>query len=268
MQRQNYQDDEINLADYIKVIIKQKVLIGVIFITCVAGTAIASFLMPEVYQIDSTVRIGKIGDSLPLPAEIIAKLKSKSLPRSIIQGTNENISIEELQKAIKIDNIKDTNFLKIRMESTDPDTAIDILNKIENKFISDSNVYYEKSVALIEERVRELHLRKEDIVKQVKMLNQRIADNKMNSDYLLMENALANYENIYNELSTIEYSLKQDLLSAKNFEIIDPPANSTKPIKPKKKQMIAISAVLGAMLGIFVAFFVEFWQNSGVRINE
>jgi uncharacterized protein involved in exopolysaccharide biosynthesis len=44
--------------------------------------------------------------------------------------------------------------------------------------------------------------------------------------------------------------------------MLQPPTRSVKAIAPKKKQNITIAAVIGLMLGVFVAFFREFWINS------
>jgi LPS O-antigen subunit length determinant protein (WzzB/FepE family) len=50
-----------------------------------------------------------------------------------------------------------------------------------------------------------------------------------------------------------------------NIRILQPPTRSAKAIAPKKKQNIAIAAVIGLMLGVFIAFFREFWANSAER---
>ena len=34
------------------------------------------------------------------------------------------------------------------------------------------------------------------------------------------------------------------------------------PVAPNKKMNIAIAAVLGLMLGVFIAFFIEYWKSS------
>ena len=259
---QNYPNDEINLMDYIKVIIKRKKLIIGIFIICVVVTTIVSFRMPKVYQIDSMMRIGNISENLFSVAEMIEKSKNRNLLQSVILEIDTNITVEGLKKTVTVENIEGTNFLKVQMESAEPGIAIDILNKIESKLVSDGNIFYEKNIALAKERIQGLHTRKENASKQIKMLNQKISNSKVGSGYPLIQNTLTNYENIYSELSAEEYSLKKGLLSAKNFKIIESPSKSINPIKPKKKQMIIISAVVGLMLGIFIAFFVEFWQKS------
>jgi len=59
------------------------------------------------------------------------------------------------------------------MESAEPGIAINILNKIESKLVSDGNIFYEKNIGLAKERIQELQARKENVSKQIKMLNQK-----------------------------------------------------------------------------------------------
>ncbi len=149
------------------------------------------------------------------------------------------------------------------MESANPNIAVNILRKIENKLVLEGNEFYEKNMVLINERVQELAARKKNVSSQIEALNQRISRNKLGLNYPLVQNTLTNYETIYSDLSAGEYSLKKGLLSAKNFKIIEPPVKSINHIKPKKKQMVTIAAVVGLMLGVFIAFIVEFWQKRG-----
>jgi len=266
MQEQNCQKDEINLMDYIKVIIKRKKIVMSIFIICVAVTTIVSFQTPrmlKIYRVDSTVRIGTIEGRLLSIEKAREEAKNRNLLQSVIQEIDKDTTVEYLKKAIKIEEIKGTNFLTVQMESAEPDMAIDILNKIESKLVSDGNIFYEKKLALINERIQELNLRKESISKQKEIFDKKISNNKVNLAYPIIQNTIINYETIYSELSAAEYSLKKSLLEAKNFKIIESPSKSINSInKSNTKHSIIISAVVGLMLGVFIAFFVEFWQKN------
>lgn len=48
-----------------------------------------------------------------------------------------------------------------------------------------------------------------------------------------------------------------------NIIVVSPAVEPVKPVAPNKKLNIAIAGVLGLMLGIFVAFFIEYWKNTG-----
>jgi uncharacterized protein involved in exopolysaccharide biosynthesis len=45
--------------------------------------------------------------------------------------------------------------------------------------------------------------------------------------------------------------------------VVSPAYIPEKPVSPKKMLNIAISAVLGIMIGTFTVFFIEFWKNTG-----
>jgi len=77
----------------------------------------------------------------------------------------------------------------------------------------------------------------------------------------LLLNSLATERNSYNFLISKISSIKEDLMNYKGFKIIDPASEPTVPIKPNKKLNILIAGVLGLFVGIFVAFFLEFWQK-------
>lgn len=51
-------------------------------------------------------------------------------------------------------------------------------------------------------------------------------------------------------------------------EIIDPPSLPDKPIKPKKKLIVAVAGVSSLFLGIFLAFFLEWLENIKRRHQE
>ena len=56
MNDERYQDDEINIIEYVKVIVKRKKIILSIFIVCVAAAAIVSFLMPRMFLVSDLTR--------------------------------------------------------------------------------------------------------------------------------------------------------------------------------------------------------------------
>lgn len=50
--------------------------------------------------------------------------------------------------------------------------------------------------------------------------------------------------------------------------VVSPAVEPMQPVAPNKKLNIAIAAVLGLMVGVFVAFFIEYWKNSGVEVKN
>lgn len=50
--------------------------------------------------------------------------------------------------------------------------------------------------------------------------------------------------------------------------MVSPAVEPLKPVAPNKKLNVAIAAVLGLMLGVFIAFFREYWRNSSTVIRS
>lgn len=67
---------------------------------------------------------------------------------------------------------------------------------------------------------------------------------------------------IANELATAFSDQVAKIMNVENIQIIDKAIPQYKPIKPKPKLNIAISLVLGMMVGVFLAFVLEFFDTS------
>ena len=65
------------------------------------------------------------------------------------------------------------------------------------------------------------------------------------------------------EIST----LKTRLSALSPVEMVQPPFSSSRPEKPKKAMIIAISFALSWFLGIFTAFVYDFWAKNKERLS-
>lgn len=72
---------------------------------------------------------------------------------------------------------------------------------------------------------------------------------------------LYNYQSTLVTLSGEKNRLRILLSQTEEFMIFSPPMVSERPVKPKIAINIAISGVLSIILGMLVAFFMEFWQK-------
>lgn len=50
--------------------------------------------------------------------------------------------------------------------------------------------------------------------------------------------------------------------------MVSPAVEPLKPIAPNKKLNIAIAGVLGIMLGVFIAFFREYWKSTSIKVDN
>ena len=178
--------------------------------------------------------------------------------------------LEKQDKTIKLMRAVDDNeyFQKLITEILGGNIeGIDLRYEMEEQ----NPIYYNlfQELLNINSSVKMLEVEKEKIIsnidnlaKEIESLNEELVDIKLRESCLNRKYATAkvDYNNLNNKYSEIEQvcNLKSDILEIRR--IAHQPQS---PIKPNKKLNIAIAGVLGLFLGIFIAFFAEFWQKGG-----
>lgn len=265
------QEYEINIREYINVIIKRKKLILAIFLLSVVTAAIVSLRMPKVYEITSIVQLGSINELLIRNEDAKAIMLNQNSLLSLIKKLGLKTGVDSLEKSIKIDGIKDTNLLKIKIMYSDIDIAIRINEAIVNPFITQGQSIYQERIALINERLNEIDKEIKNAEGDMGRIQAFIsslpnANNISQLDaslrIILLQNILPNYESNLSALRNQRNGLKLLLANAKDFKVFDAPIKPKSPIGPNKKQNVLIAGMFSLMLGIFLAFILEFWQKS------
>jgi uncharacterized protein involved in exopolysaccharide biosynthesis len=89
-----------------------------------------------------------------------------------------------------------------------------------------------------------------------------IAQSGISLRIILLQNTLPNYENQLTALKNQRNNMKVLLAKADDFKVFDPPVASKYPIAPNIKLNILLAGILSLMLGIFLALFMEYWQQT------
>ena len=94
----------------------------------------------------------------------------------------------------------------------------------------------------------------------------QIGSLKVEKEFLTKE--LEVYQEIYKQL---RIQLEQQRLEASKdetlFRIIDPALEPEHPSKPKKRLIVALSAVVSLFFGVFLVFLIEFARNFRERVE-
>jgi capsular polysaccharide biosynthesis protein len=274
------QEEEIDLREYINVMLKRKVIIILIFLIAVFTAALVSyFVLSPIYQSSVSFQVSTeltkqqyypTPSTNPYISDILILLSSDSILREAAGRINLSYDLNEMKRKIKSTNIKDTNIITLTVEDENSKLAKDLANSIVKVFIEKNQSIYDEKRKMAEENLRIYIEQLDDIEKNIveiektklKIANsQDISDVEKHLQTSLLLNSLATERNSYNFLISKISSIKEDLMNYKGFKIIDPASEPTAPIKPHKKLNILIAGVLGLFVGIFVAFFLEFWQK-------
>ena len=271
MENQQYlQEDEIDLRDYINVVIKRKILILSIFLIAVVTSAIVSLSLPKVYEIASIIQLGNVNGLLISKEEAKEIILNQNSLLSVVKELNLEIDVESLQKAIKISDLAGTNLLKIKIVYPGIDTAIKINNAIINPLIAQGQNMYKERTSIINERLKELYgaiknaeldiSRTQNLIINIPSSN-NISQAEVSLRMIILQNTLPKYENNLTDLRNQRNDLQVLLLISKDFKIFDAPIKPKNPVGPKKTQNVLIAGIISLMFGILLAFFIEFWQK-------
>lgn len=238
MKQEKYQtDDEIDLMDYVKVILKNKVLILAVFLLAVIIAGIFSFASAKVYKIDAILNIGGCKEeSIEDPEGLATAIESGRYEISV--RTLLNIAEKDYPE-IKAENPKGIRLLIMKIESTETERSKNVLAK-----------HIELILAEHEQELEETVLVREQIIAELQSSLDLLKSQKIYADQ-----GIANLQ-----LSISD--LKEKLSSAEPTTVIKQPTVSEIPIKPRPLLNMAIAGILGLFIGVFLAFGREWWKRA------
>lgn len=265
-------EQEIDLRDYINVIRKRKKIIFTIFFTAVIITAVISFLMPKIYVVTAVIQNGNVNGPLIAKAEVEEIIKSQNLLLPIIKNAEIDIgNIESLRKAIKIEDIKNTDFFRFIVEYKGADTSVKICHGIVDSYLAFANPIYQERIKFLDSQIKELDNQLKNVKDDMQNLRKIIHSFSLPQEFneatselkvVFLQETLSNYENQLSSLTDKKDELNLVRTNAKEFKVIDAPLRQKSPVKPKKRQNVIISGIVSLMFGVFLAFFVEFWEKT------
>jgi uncharacterized protein involved in exopolysaccharide biosynthesis len=263
--------DEINLLDYVRVIVRNKMLICSIVGIVVVTTIIVSFLMTPLYEaravIAPAIKTGEssgtgllaaqFGISVPASSsmsEIVNLLKSNVLKEKVIKKYNllpiffgeksligkpegQKIwkGVRYMQNTLKVSPNQKDNSIQVSMQFRDPKLATDIVNY----------TLLELTDHMSNEARRVADTNKKYLESQIDKTTDPFIKTKI---YALIAQQL-------------ETAMMAEVKENFAFKILDPPRMPDIKIKPKRTQMTIIAFLVSLFLGVFVAFGNEYWRN-------
>ncbi|MCX8111362.1 MAG: Wzz/FepE/Etk N-terminal domain-containing protein [Syntrophorhabdaceae bacterium] len=273
------QDDEINLIDLLKVILKNLKFIGVIVAVVVVGTAIISLIMTPTYESKAVIipsgviskdtgatsflltQFGIAPPASPISSEIVNLLKSNVLKEKIIkrhdllkvllgdkykkdEDENKLIwrGIRALNNMTKINFVQKDNIVEITIGYKDPKIARDLVNYTLTELTD-----YMSSEA---KRVAETN--KKYLESQIEKTSDPFIKTKL---YALIAQQL-------------ETAMMAEVKENFAFKILDAPRVPDRRSKPKRTQMVLIAFVVSIFIGIFAAFLREYFNKQQKAIKE
>ena len=257
-------EEEIDLKDYLKIILKRKRLILGVGLTVTIVTFLFSVLSPKVYEISTSIEIGKsFEDEGSNPLENPIQVKTK-IEEGIYKEIQEKFNL-------KVENPKNTNLILIKIESKNPEKDKKILEELNKIILEDHQKKLESQMStlskkekIINAKISSLNREKKAIEERVKILENIPPQKRTLSEKLFLSESKEKIEKKEQEIKNLQeelLSLQKQVATLQPTKVIKEPTISKKPIKPNIILNTTCALLLGLFGGIFFAFAKEWWKE-------
>lgn len=278
MNRENY-EDEINLLDLLKIILKYKKMIIYFVLVCTLGTTVISLLMTKIYESKAVITpveapaaqsgmgalAAQFGIMTPQSvnvSEIVGLLKSNVLMQRVMEkGKFYDILFDKDDLKGKTENEKSWKGIRLLKEG--------ILKVTENKKDNIISISAQYKDPVIAQKVASTTL--SELTEYMTTEAKRVADaNKIHLDTQMVGTAdpfvrQKIYALIAQQIETAMMSAAKENFA---FKVIDPPMVPDKKVKPKRTTMVLLAFIVSLMIGVFAAFAREHVERNGSQWGE
>ena len=225
----NKKSEEVNLNEYLEVIIKRKVTLLSFFIFFLAVGIIYAYFTPKVYEAESIISVGIISKPIITEEDAGEVARRDYFLNDLVKELDNRVSGEELMdmlesRMIVFKGILESRFIKIFVRHTDRQKAMDICNAVAESFVKEGNKFYSHDFSWTEDYVRTAQ-----------------ANRKQNETVVLFQ---------------------RQLRQASDFKLFAKPKVSSFPVHYRNNNFnIAMFSLLGLVLGIFFVFLQEYYSR-------
>ena len=261
--------EEIDLMDYIKIIIKRKWLILIISFGAVVVSMALNFTTPKTYKVDTILEIGQIGQTEELVLESPIQLVEKIKNGNYIEKIKTKLNIKNIP-SINVSNPENTMLVVMSIASPEPESAKKIIEELGNIIIEEhtKKINLEKNIFLDDKKRIENKI--SSIIKEQKILEEKIAyliefqtKNPSPSNQFLLTEAKESLENKNSEIAD-QYlelnSIERKINTYETTKVIKSPSVPSSPSGQSIFINIIIALCLGLFAGILLAFGDEWWK--------
>ncbi len=289
-------DDEIELRDLIRPLWRRRWLILAVFVLSVLVAGVVSFMMAPVYQVHTVIALGsfaiEVGSSTdskqpgpnrytlyssPVAArEVILSEDFMALVVEKLSEESTSNNFDALRNKIRVDIVPDTNMLKLTVDTTDPAMGKAFLEQVAEQFRVQSQAIFDRQEQILLSQIGNVDNALDRVESSIQiasdLLESMEGDASISGDpefrRLQLLTSIQDFEDQRLVLLDRSLELQKDLDSLEMPKVIRAPHEPASPIKPNKKLNMALAGVLGLMVGVFLAFGLEYVRNNPLNLDD
>lgn len=254
--------EEIDLREFIQVINKRKnIIISTVFITLIF-TGIAVFFIPKTYEVKAVVQNGYMNTPIITYVEAATLLKSRDFLGPIFGKLSIRVPQEkDIKKMILIENIKESNYFVLKIKLSDSKLVYLLSQEIINAYLEYGNSIYYSQTNLIKNHIVQL----EDLIRKTKIDLEKGQKNSLEQRDISFPIAFPDDKVQMKDLLSLKFQLESQLVTTREFKLIDAPFEPQYPVSPRKGFIIIGSCIFSLLVGMFLAFLTEGREKNRVE---
>lgn len=272
------QEDEIDLRELFRTIIRYKKFIVVITVCMTLFAVVYSFLKTPIYEVKAILEIGFFTNTntntfLESPANLIRRLEL-----NYIDNQKESKETSFLSKALLIKGTY--NLVELVVEAHSNEEGLKKLNTIVDEVKLRHQKAIEAYLKQIHIKISNIQAQKEELLLEKEKLSNFISNKNLIVDQILKDNpaVAAIYSIELNNKSLELTELKNKIYTLNNqlsdLELLIAPSNvketsflgnitkSNKPVRPKKALIIVVSCITGFILSIVMVLLFDMVRSA------
>jgi len=262
-----YYDDEIDLRDLILVLWNYRKFVLGIFLASLLIGAVISFAITPVYQVKAKISLGNYA----VDPDNGQPLMTPETAREILLSSDfqeEAWGHENNAGALNIAPVENTNILQFTLETSEPQRGMVLLNKLIAQFEEKTKEQYERSIELLNQDLQNTDGELQEINKSIahtREILENTSASQLQQAGLL--DTLSRFLEQRDKLSERKLKTEQKLNSIEGMEVLERPEAASSPMRPNKKLNIVVAGMLGLMVGVFMAFIVDYFRRKPLNIQ-
>ena len=201
-----------------------------------------------------------------------AEIEERKLTASL-EAANKELE-KTSEKIVLMKSIADDSLLTQYAADQDGKATVDVLDiSLESEEINEVYTYLKSQVNEISIKLSELKAEKQALTKAIETTGNELETlqsdmaEKQHQDNIITQKVdftRSTYEAFLNKYEETRILKSSDIGEA-SIIIVSPAVEALSPVGPRKMFNIAVAAVLGLILGIFSALFMEYWKTSATK---
>lgn len=255
-------DSEVTVLDIWRTVLRRKIVIGAWTAFCIAVGAAFAFLSPPVYEASVKLSIGQLPVASGLsPLESAEDISSRALAQfgeDVAQGIKRERPFLKRAAAQKSADW----ILDLTAEGDTPDEAAILLTRVVESIQATHNATFQRNIQLLNERLTNMEVERQAVKQQLHhaglLLEQLKQQNAVQASIFIVE--VSRISTFLSELESEKTALAQRLAppQTRPTELLGEIIAPAKPASPKKAMALILSAALGLIGGVMLAFFADF----------